>query len=343
MNKYQVSIIVPIYNTEKYLRRCVETLSRQTYKELEILLVDDGSTDGSGRLCDELALTDTRIRVVHKENGGLISAWKRGVEESRGSYLCFMDSDDWVELNMIEEMTEHLSGSAREIISSDYVIEREDGSRQFVWQTLPAGEYNRQGIKEKVIPQLLGNEQRTVCFSRCMKLISRELIEENCKYSNPAVKMAEDVIVMLPSLIDCERLVIMDHKAYYHYLYLSSSMVHRYDRGLYENVLLLRKITLQILQDKFDGSQLVNMRESADREFIFMLFLVLKNEARGNPSGYKKNIVNICKQPEIRQLCMNTPVKVEEKANKLLYLVLKHPNGFTVRLLRLAMVLYYRR
>lgn len=137
MKEYKISIIVPVYNTEKYLKRCVDTLTGQTYDNLEILLVDDGSKDGSGKLCDDLALRDERIRVIHKENGGLVSAWKRGVDESTGEYISFVDSDDWVDIHMIGEMAACLSGNEKEIIASDYVIEKEDGSTQYVWQKLP--------------------------------------------------------------------------------------------------------------------------------------------------------------------------------------------------------------
>ncbi len=340
---YKISIIVPVYNTEKYLKHCVETLTGQTYSNLEILLIDDGSADRSGKLCDELALIDERIRVIHKENGGLISAWKRGVSESTGEYLCFVDSDDWIELHMIAEMAEYLTGNEREIVASDYVIEREGGKHQYVWQVLKPGEYDREAIEQRVIPDLLGREYRYVCISRCMKLISRKLIEDNCKYSNPAVTTAEDTTIMLPSLIDCERLVIMDHKAYYHYRYVTSSMIHKYDKNLYQNIQLLRRITREILKDKFKGEELSRMLEKADQEHIFMLFLVLKNEVRGNPSGYRKNILNICRSKEVRKLCQNAGIEVKEKANRLLYLVMRHPNGVTVRLLRLAMIIYNRK
>lgn len=343
MSEYKISIIVTVYNTEKYLVNCVETLIGQTYGNLEILLVDDGSTDGSGRLCDDLALKDKRIRVIHKENGGLISAWKRGVSESTGEYLCFVDSDDWVDLNMIEEMALRLSGNQKEIIASDYVIEREDGSSQCVWQELGPGEYDRTAIEQEVIPNLLGKEHRYVCISRCMKLISRKLISDNCKYSDPVITTGEDTTIILPSLIDCERLVIMDHKAYYHYLYVTSSMIHKYDKKLYDNIRLLRQITRKILKDKFSGEKLSEMLKKADQEHIFMLFLVLKNEARGDKSGYRKNILDICRSKEVRTLCKDTRVDVDEKANKLLYLVMRHPNECTVRLLRLSMIIYYRK
>lgn len=343
MKEYKVSIIVPVYNAEKYLKKCVDSLTGQTYRKLEILLVDDGSKDGSSTLCDELAGTDERIRVIHKENGGLVSAWKRGVKESTGEYLCFVDSDDWIDSAMIKEMAACLSGNPREIVASDYVIEREDGSCQYVWQKLPPGEYDRKAVEKKVIPNLLGQERRFVTISRCMKLISRGLIEENCSYSDPAIRTGEDTTVMLPVLIDCERLVIMDHKAYYHYLYVESSMIHHYDKGLYENLLLLRRITQRIVREKFKGQKQEEMLKKADQEHIFMLLLALKNEARGNPKGYRKNIRSIGRDPEVKALCQSTRVEVREKANVLVYLTLRHPNEVMVRLLRLAMLWYYRK
>lgn len=341
MKGYKISVIVPVYNTEKYLKRCVDTLVHQTYKHLEIVLVDDGSKDKSGKLCDEYALADQRVRVIHKENGGLVSAWKKGAEESTGEYLCFVDSDDWVDLNMIEEMAEQLKGLAREIVASDYVIEREGSGKQYVWQQLPPGEYDREALEEEVIPNLLGREWRYVTISRCMKLISRQLIMDNRRYSNPAARMGEDITIMLPSLIDCERLVIMEHKAYYHYLLVPESMAHKYDKGMYEDIRLLRRIVQQIVRDKFFGEKQERMLEKADQEHIFMLFFALKNEARGNPKGYRRNILEICRSREVAELCRNTRVEVRDRANKLLYFVMRYPNWGTVGLLRLAMVVYY--
>ena len=99
-----ISIIVPVYNIEEYLSRCVGSLQRQTYPRTEILLVDDGSTDGTGALCDRLAREDPRIRVFHKENGGSSSARNMGIAEARGEYLGFVDSDDYVEPDMYEKL-----------------------------------------------------------------------------------------------------------------------------------------------------------------------------------------------------------------------------------------------
>lgn len=343
MNVYHISIIVPVFNTKKYLKKCVNSLLNQTYQDLEVILVDDGSSDGSGELCDELAKKDSRIKVIHKENGGLISAWKAGVAKSSGRYLNFVDSDDWVDPVMIEEMAEYLTGNEKEIVASDYVIERENGSRTFVWQQILPGEYDRAALERNVIPALLGRENRYVTVSRCMKLISRKLIEDNMKYSNPAVILGEDLTIMFPALIDCNRLVVMDHKAYYHYLYVNESMVHKYNEKLYGDIQLLKQTILHTVNDKFTGKELAERLKQVDQEYVFLLMLVLKNEARGNSKGYRSNILNICKSEEIRRLVKDTPVQVEQNANKLLYLVLKRPNHLTVSLLRLAMLWYYRK
>lgn len=103
MHGKKVSVIVPVYRTLEWLARCVQSITGQTYKNLEIILVDDGSPDDCPALCDDWAQRDDRIRVLHKENGGLVSAWMAGVSMSTGDYLCFVDSDDWIDACMVEK------------------------------------------------------------------------------------------------------------------------------------------------------------------------------------------------------------------------------------------------
>ena len=99
-----ISVIVPIYDVESYLPKCVESVLRQTYTNLEIILVDDGSPDNSGKICDDFAARDPRVRVIHKENGGLSSARNAGLDAAHGEYITFLDSDDWI----AEDAYEHL-------------------------------------------------------------------------------------------------------------------------------------------------------------------------------------------------------------------------------------------
>lgn len=105
----KLSVIVPVYNVETYLNRCIDSIINQTYKNLEIILVDDGSTDKSGKICDKYAAIDSRIKVIHKKNGGLVSARKYGVMNATGDYITDVDSDDWIENQAFSYMIEKLS------------------------------------------------------------------------------------------------------------------------------------------------------------------------------------------------------------------------------------------
>ena len=118
-----ISIIVPIYNVEKYLKKCIDSIINQTYKNLEIILVDDGSPDNCGKICDEYAKKDNRIKVIHKENGGVSSARNVGVENATGEYIGFVDSDDYIEKDMYEVLINNLKKENADIsIISNYEV-----------------------------------------------------------------------------------------------------------------------------------------------------------------------------------------------------------------------------
>ena len=116
----KVSIIIPVYNVEQYLERCLETVVNQSYKGLEIILVDDGSTDGSGKICDKYKELDERIVCIHKENGGLSSARNAGVNIATGEYFVFVDSDDWVSIRMVETLTKALQKNNSDIVCCEF-------------------------------------------------------------------------------------------------------------------------------------------------------------------------------------------------------------------------------
>ncbi len=126
-----ISVIVPVYNVEAYLGRCVDSLLAQTYENLEIILVDDGAKDWSGKICDEYAAKDPRIRVIHKENGGLSSARNAGLDVARGEYLAFADSDDWVEPGAYEAMLKlALERDVKLVCAGRYDVESATGEKR---------------------------------------------------------------------------------------------------------------------------------------------------------------------------------------------------------------------
>ena len=115
-----VSVVIPVFNVEKYIAKCIESLISQTYKKLEIILVDDGSTDYSGKICDEYSKLDNRIFVIHKENGGVSSARNIGMKKTTGSWVSFVDSDDWIETDFIEQLLSEGTKEEADVVLCGY-------------------------------------------------------------------------------------------------------------------------------------------------------------------------------------------------------------------------------
>lgn len=333
-----ISVIVPVYKTEAYLKRCVDSLRSQEYEGLEIILVDDGSPDGCPALCDAYAKEDGRIRVVHKENGGLVSAWQAGVKASRGAYLGFVDSDDWVEADMLTHMAAWLSGSREEIVCCNFVINRPNGATNH-YHGLAAGIYEGARLEGEIKDNLLGHENRRISMSRCMKLFSRQLIEENMKYCDLRVTMGEDVNITLPALLDCRRVVVMKDALYYHYFYRDASMVHRYDAGMYGGIRALYRTVKEIYRVKGRESG----KRQADREYVYLLLLAIKNEIRSGAAGFGKRTRQICKEKGNCRIVAENPVPVSDKANRMLYFVLRHPSWAAVMAVRAFFWIYDQR
>lgn len=330
-----ISVIVPVYQAESYIQRCVESILNQTFNDIEIILIDDGSKDNGGMQCDMFAQTDRRVHVIHKENNGLMSAWMTGVNASKGQYLCFVDSDDWIEPDMIQSLAERLtwnpetSESRNEIICSNFLIDRANGEtpQEKKHEILP-GEYTGAELIRNVFENILGNENRTVTLSRCMKLFSRNLIEENMHYCDKSVIMGEDVNIVLPAILDCRRLVILEGHYDYHYFYNPTSMVHHYDAGLYDNIKKLHQIISQIVIDKFEriGTEDINPDRMADKEYCYLFCLVLKNELRSGRKGLTKRMVDYCRQENMKERIREIDSQPEDILNQILFMFMKHPS-----------------
>lgn len=327
-----ISIIVPVYKAEEYLKRCVDSLLQQTYPQIEVILVDDGSPDASPALCDAYQRQDQRVRVIHKENGGLVSAWQAGVTVSRGEYLCFVDSDDWVDECMIEEMAAYVSpeeGDHKEIICCNFLIERPNRTTPH-YHGLAAGVYQGERLEREIKDNLLGHENRWISMSRCMKLFSRSLIEENIKYCHPSITMAEDVNITLPALLDCKRVVIMKEALYYHYFCHSQSMVHKYDARMYQGIRTL----YHVIQEIYCKKGRKNGQKQAEKEYIYLLLLAVKNEIRSGNQGYGERIIKFCMDEENRRIIKEKKVVIKDKTNWLLYQILRTPIRINIVLVR---------
>ena len=337
-----ISMIIPVYNVEQYLEECMESVLNQTYKNLEIILVDDGSKDESPRMCDEYSAKDQRVQVIHKENGGPMSACIAGVEKARGEYLAFMDSDDWVDLNMIEELVKETTGNDREMICSNYVIEKTNQSIR-VKQSMKPGVYDRDVIEEQLFPYMLGNEERRIHGSRCMKLISKGLLLENLEYADLKVSMGEDLFLIILAILDAKRIVVVEEGYYYHYRFLESSLVHKYKPQMYGEIGSLYEQLQRVIEHKVIREEQKKMfLEELQREYIFLFFFVLKNELRGPGKHCVSRIKTYVKEAKNSRMLEKVSVEVNGKANKLLYLIWKKPSALRVLTVRLIIGIFDR-
>lgn len=345
MSDYLISLIVPVYNKEKYLKKSIDSMVNQTYHNLEIILVNDGSTDNSGAICDMYEKANKNVKVIHQKNMGPSAAWKNGFGVSTGQYIAFADSDDWIDLDMIEKMSHHLTGIDKELVLCDHVLEYSDGTKKEVYQTLAPGEYNKEAIDNHIIFELIGHEHRHISLSRCMKLISRRLIEDNEGYCDNDILIGDDSTIIFPCIIDATRIYNMNHEPMYHYLYVNDSVVHRYDPKMFDNNRRLYQNYIKMLEAKFstDNDKLERMLKAASAEYVFLLLLAIKNEARGNKKNSTEAIKRICEDTEVKKIVANAEINIADKSNALLYMVLRKPSLIRIELLKAAMRVYYLR
>lgn len=187
-----ISIIVPIYNAEKYLRRCVDSILVQSYVDFELLLIDDGSPDGSGAICDEYMALDARVRVFHKVNGGVSSARNLGMEQAQGEWITFVDSDDWVEKNYLEDL---IANSDADFVLSGFV-------------GIPSGQkiladallYERTSIKN-----FIKRHQDDLLRGPCGDLLKLSLIKNNDIRFDTRIRYGEDTVFNYQYLYYCSR------------------------------------------------------------------------------------------------------------------------------------------
>lgn len=219
-----ISVIVPVYNVEKYLPECIESIINQTYKNLEIILIDDGSPDNSGKICDEYAGKDNRIKVIHKKNEGVSEARNVGMEVAKGNYLTFVDSDDWIESVYIETLLKTLMENKADYVTCGYnrvyqnEIEKINNSgKRIVYDT-----------KEYLMNLL--NVQLGYGFCH-MKLIKRDIIGNN-KFDKKLV-VGEDAFFNIKLCKNLKKAVVIE-EALYNYRFNSNSVVRKYDANYVE-------------------------------------------------------------------------------------------------------------
>lgn len=223
-----ISVIIPVYNSQDFLEECIDSIVNQTYRELDIILVDDGSTDNSGEICDKIAYKDNRIRVIHKNNEGLVVTRRIGIDYAIGDYISFVDADDYLDIDAYEQIIKNVSEFAPDIIAFGFVEEISDES-VITCNNLEIGMYEKIDIEKKILPKMLsygGFFQFGILPNVWCKFIKRSFLESHKPKISNGVTIGEDVDMTYQMLLNANTLQIMDI-APYHYRKHHASMMYQ--------------------------------------------------------------------------------------------------------------------
>ena len=213
-----VSIIVPIFNTESYLVKCIESILAQDYQNFELLLVNDGSTDASGSICDEYSYIDKRIKVLHKDNGGVSSARNIGLKMAQGNYVLFIDSDDWIESDTISYLLMIITTTNADCSICDF-CNKNIPLQSFYQDSFKIQNFDmRSGIENALIP-------KGYSWSTCNKMFKKSLINTNSISFDESISIGEDLVFTISYLLHCAN-IAYGPKPKYHYRWRETSAIN---------------------------------------------------------------------------------------------------------------------
>lgn len=226
-----ISIIIPVYNEEKYLKRCLDSVIKQTYEKLEIVIINDGSIDNTGAICREYALRDRRIKFIEQTNHGVAYAKRRGVELAEGEYIGFVDADDFIEENMYEELLECMEGA--DMVTSGFFF---NGEKKF--DLLESGIYNTEASMRYVCENMIlfeNTKNRGMSTNLCNKLFRANKLKDIVYTTALDVFMGEDAEIVYKYILTCSAINITKICGY-HYEYISTSITHSVNEQYIRNV-----------------------------------------------------------------------------------------------------------
>ena len=294
------SVIVPIYNVEKYLRRSIDSVLSQTFSDFELILVDDGSPDNCPKICDEYAEKDHRIKVVHKENGGLVSARQAGVRIAKGDYVFNLDADDAITSDALMSAYQIILDTKADMVSFSYRVYTNDKLGEVVYDLADEGLYDKKMLEEQIYPNLLSNKNmHNLFYFLWGKAIKRELALKYQMNLPTSIIMGEDACCTTPCYLDAN-LVYMSKKSVYLYTVRGDSITTSFKikqiSEIAQAVTYLRNL---------DVKKPTYFEELLSRYSAFLCFAILAAAAEGGYfseiNGIKKAILDSIHKQEIKK------------------------------------------
>lgn len=267
-----ISVIVPIYMIDRYVGICIESIINQTYKNLEIILVDDGSEDRCPELCDLYARKDKRIRVIHKKNDGLVSARKAGLEAATGEYVGYVDGDDWIEPDFYEYLYNAGCTAKSDLVCAGYSRDLFDKSECFC-DAYPPGIYEGKSLEQLQSSMISYGEFYRPGITTYVwnKLFKREVLYETQMSVDSRITIGEDGAVTYPALLKCKRVCIMENCSY-HYRQREDSMLKQ--RGSFVEEALKVRYLYEYLMRFSDGYPGVKSLQTQIRNYILSICII---------------------------------------------------------------------
>ncbi len=308
------SVIVPIYKIEKYLKRCIDSVLNQTCKDFELILVDDGSPDKCPKICDDYALENQNIKVIHKENGGLVSARQAGIKIATGEYVFNLDGDDALLPNALECAKNIILETNADIVTFSYKEWHNGKTKDMINNLVPVGLYNKEDIEKHIYPNILSNKNMQHLFYFVWgKAVRRTLITPHQLNISTSISLGEDLSCIVPCYLEANSIYMDDTPVYLYTIRddsLSTSFNTKQLTQLSEVIDLFYNLKMK---------KPIDFDQQISRYSCFMCFAILAAAAEGGHFKYldeiKKLILNsvnngLIKKAEFENITTKTKISM---------------------------------
>lgn len=312
-----LSIVVPVYNVERYLEKCITSILNQTYKDFEIILVNDGSTDNSKSICEDFAKKDSRIRVINKVNGGLMSAWTEGTKVALGEYVGYIDSDDYISEDYFSKLMQPIHDHGCDISVCGFTrVSDLHGETQVL-----AADETLQGLYcDDALEMLKQNfyTKLNIQNSRCIKVFRKKMVLDNLCLLDSTITLGEDKTITVPCVLDAKSVYIDNSNFGYYYRIDENSMSHSFNVKLIDNYeRLYKNITSTFLAKGYLNDQI---KQNLANEFISVATIILFSDNTSKEKRvYLKQLCSLNSWNIVKKYKINS----SEKARLLIYRLLK--------------------
>lgn len=327
--KLLVSIIVPIYNVDRFLDRCINSLINQSYKQIEIILVDDGSNDSSGQICDDWKEKCSNIKVIHQNNKGLGMARNTGLDNADGDYICFVDSDDYLQESAIELAVDRIDKTNAEVVCYGYA--RFDSKGKLVMRKipkLPEAVYRNHDVQEIFLPFLISNDKKNgedwqLEMSACMALFSSELIKRcNWRFVSEREIISEDIYSLLRLYKNVKSVSAIPFSPYC-YCQNSSSLTQTFDADRYDKIVNFYKQSIKLSHEcNYSNDVCIRLAEPFLANTISHMKQIAKSD---NSFKTKYNAIKeIVSDATMRKIICELYADKEKISRKIIYFLIKN-------------------